>query len=107
MKKGFFGIILSLELVAILIFTIAGWQADRALDKSGIGDPEIFSYWNNIAGISFYTFVGAWVAGVIILILIRRFLRQNGRDFPPWAKSNVGAWLPPMLLSLGWFISVL
>jgi hypothetical protein len=57
MKKGFFGIILSLELVAIVIFTIAGWQADRALDKSGIGDPEKFTYWNNIAGISFYIFV--------------------------------------------------
>ena len=107
MKKGFFGIILSLELAAIVIFTIAGWQADRALDKSGIGDPEKFSYWNNIAGISFYAFVGAWMAGVIILILIRRILRQNGRAIPPWAKSNVGAWLPPMLLSLSWFISVL
>ena len=107
MKKGSFNALLVFQAISIVVFTLALWQADRALDKSGIGDPEKFNYWNQICGISFYAFLCAWVFGVSILAFIRLRLRQRKMEVPTWAQSNVGIWLPLALLSFGWTISIL
>ncbi|MCX5877343.1 MAG: hypothetical protein NT087_13830 [Deltaproteobacteria bacterium] len=99
--------ILFLQLLAGASFVISGWQGDRALDKSGIGDPEKFTFWNQIAGGSFYLFVVAWLSGIAMLLYFHVLARKKTDAKPSWQPSNRGLWVPPLLLSLGWLIGIL
>jgi hypothetical protein len=99
--------ILFLQLLAGASFVISGWQEDRALDKSGIGDLEKFTFWNQIAGVSFYLFVAAWLSGLAILACFYVLARKKPEAKPSWQPSNRGLWVPLLLLSLGWLIGIL
>ena len=104
--KAYMGI-LFLQLLAGASFVISVWQGDRALDKSGIGDPEKFAFWNQIAGVSFYLFVAAWLSSVAILLYFYVLAQKKLEAKPSWQPSNRGLWVPPLLLFLGWVIGVL
>jgi hypothetical protein len=91
------------EFFFVTVFLVSCWQSDRALDKSGIGDPEKFTYWNRYAGLSIKYFVLLWVAAVILSLVFRR------RKHYPTAKAYWRALLPdvllpPFVLVLGWII---
>jgi hypothetical protein len=99
--------ILFLQLLTGASFVISVWQGDRALDRSGIGDPEKFTFWSQIAGVSFSLFVGAWLSGIVILSCFYVLARKKPEAKPSWQPSNRGLWVPPLLLSLGWVIGIL
>jgi hypothetical protein len=100
-----------LQFIIGIAYVVAGWKADRALDKSGVGDPEIFDYWSHIAGISFWLFVLLWVAGSIIILLNLRHERQENimklLSMNLLNKYSIGIWLPPVLLFVGWVLTIL
>ncbi len=71
MRKNFLQIVLVLiQIISSLVFFVASWKADRALDKSGIGDIERFTYWNALAGNYIKLFFLAWVITLFIVISI-------------------------------------
>ena len=100
-----------LQFIAGIIYVIGGWKADRALDKSGIGDPEIFNYWNHIAGLAFWIFVMSWVLGSAVILWQLR--QEKGENIIKLFHlkllnpSALGIWLPPALLFVGWVITIL
>lgn|SRR6266581_727935 len=91
------------EFFFVAVFIVSGWQSDRALDKSGIGDPEKFTYWDRYAGLGIKCFVITWVAAVILALLFRR-----RKDFPStkayWRSLIPDVLLPPFTLVFGWLI---
>jgi hypothetical protein len=100
-----------LQFITGIAFVVAGWKSDRALDKSGVGDPEIFDYWSRIAGVSFWLFMMLWITGSIIILLILRKERQESiiklLSMNLINKSSIGIWLPPILLFFGWVLTIL
>ena len=91
------------EFFFVTVFLVSCWQSDRTLDKSGIGDPEKFTYWDRYAGLSIKYFVLLWVAAVILSLMFRR------RKHYPTAKAYWRALLPdvllpPFVLVLGWIV---
>lgn len=103
-KSNILQIILSAaEFFFVAVFLVSGWQSDRALDKSGIGDPEKFTYWDRYAGLSIKYFALLWVAAVILALVFRR-----RKDFPSakayWKALIPDVLLPPFVLVLGWVI---
>ncbi|QSV46272.1 hypothetical protein [Geobacter benzoatilyticus] len=99
--------ILVVQALAGITFVVAAWKSDRALDKSGIGDPERFTFWNEIAGISFNVFIIAWLIGVSILLFNHFNSRKSHEPKQLWQQSNRGVWLPPLLLFIGWLVCIL
>jgi len=91
------------EFFFVTFFLVSCWQSDRALDKSGIGDPEKFTYWDRYAGLGIKCFVITWVAAVIFGLLFRR-----RKDFPSakayWRSLIPDVLLPPFTLVFGWLI---
>lgn len=103
-KSSVIQIILSAaEFFFVTVFLVSCWQSDRALDKSGIGDPEKFTYWDRYAGLSIKYFVLLWVAAVILAIVFRRW-----KHYPTakayWRALLPDVLLPPFILVLGWVI---
>lgn len=91
------------EFLLVAVFLVSGWQSDRALDKSGIGDPEKFTYWDNYAGLSIKYFVLLWVAAVILALVFRpRKHFPSAREY--WKALLPDVLLPPFVLILGWVI---
>jgi len=89
----------------VTVFLVSCWQSDRALDKSGIGDPEKFTYWDKYAGLSIKYIVLLWVTAVTLAHLIRR------RKHFPFTKAYRKAllpdvFLPPFVLVIGWVILI-
>jgi hypothetical protein len=106
MGKIIFRLLLCLQILSGSTFITAAWQADRVLDKSGMGDLEKFTFWNQLAGIGFYVFLLFWLCGVILLIIMRFRSRKNLFQVPSWAQSNLGVWLPLALLFSGWALAI-
>ncbi|UAC05013.1 hypothetical protein KVP06_04835 [Geobacter sulfurreducens] len=103
-KSNLIQIILSAgEFFFVAVFLVSGWQSDRALDKSGIGDPEKFTYWNGYAGLSVKCFAVLWTVAVVLSLLFRR-----SKDFDSkkayWRSLVPDVLLPPLVLVLGWLV---
>lgn len=91
------------EFFFVAVFLVSCWHSDRALDKSGIGDPERFTYWDRYAGLGIRSFVLLWVVAVVLSLFIRR-----RKDFEPtkayWISLILDVLLPPLVLALGWLV---
>ncbi|HAW52406.1 MAG TPA: hypothetical protein DCX54_08795 [Flavobacteriales bacterium] len=107
MQRITFRYLTAIELLFALSFFVSCWLSDRALDKSGIGDPERFTFWNNIAGILFYIFILTWIISIVILLIVRHKLRTKTNTENPWQPTTNHIWLPPLLLFVGWIVCVL
>jgi hypothetical protein len=91
------------EFFFVAVFLVSCWQSDRALDKSGIGDPERFTYWNRYAGFSIKNFVLLWLIAVVLSLVFRR--RKHCDSSKTYWKSLVpDVLLPPLVLVLGWLV---
>lgn len=95
------------QALAALVFFVAGWKADRALDKSGIGDPEIFSYWNAIATHGIRVFLLMWVAAIAIEIVAH--VRNAGPTTKGIMQTRLPLYVavPPLVVSVLCVISIL
>jgi len=105
MKKsiGVRYILSAAEFFFVAVFLVSCWQSDRALDKSGIGDPEKFTYWNNYAGLSIMCFALVWVTAVILALVFRR--RKHYSSAKAYRQALLpDVLLPPFFLILGWII---
>lgn len=97
--------IVFIEVISAIIFFVANWQADRALDKSGIGDPERFTYWNNIAGSCFKVFALAWVCVIVVEVGIH--VKDHGIKSMMKIRLPYYVTLSPLVASILWVISIL
>ena len=108
MKKGNIqtGLII-LEVISALVFFVAGWEADRALDKSGIVDPERFTYWNSISGDGIKVFLLSWIAS--IAVEAAQCIRQTGFAVKGILKTRLPIYItvPPVALLVLWVITIL
>ena len=80
-----------------MFLALAG-AADRAMDKSGIGDPERHAELSTYAGVSFYVAVAAWAACVVFSQLAPKPYRGRALF---WFGLMV-----PLAASLGWLAGV-
>lgn len=86
---------LSLLIQVLLIgsFLVFNWQAEQAMDKSGIGNVEEWSHLNHLAGISINCLAICWIS-TFILILSGRCIQSKQ------AKLTIA--LPPLILIVCW-----
>lgn len=87
---------LFVQLLLVAGFLGLAWQADQAMDKSGIGDVEAWDRFNTFAGIAFYGAAFVWLATIILSLC--------GRVFGT-TKAQLAVGLPPLALLLGWLLS--
>ncbi|QXM08941.1 hypothetical protein KP002_18560 [Geomonas subterranea] len=94
------------ELLCAATSLAAALQAERSMDKSGIGDLERFAFWNSVVALSVMLFFLFWVAAVLLAL----FTRQRG-NFPSaaryWKDLIPDVLFPPLLLAAGWLVFVL
>jgi glycosyltransferase involved in cell wall biosynthesis len=106
MRKNFLQIVLVLiQIISSLVFFVASWKADRALDKSGIGDIERFTYWNALAGNYIKLFFLAWVITLFIAIIIH--VKKHGFINILKTKLPYYVILPPLAILAFCIISIL
>jgi hypothetical protein len=90
--------LLRMTLVAQLICLIgvlyATHQADVAMDKSGIGDQDLWRYWNEIADLFFWMGLVSWV----VTFVGTAFVKWRGAS--PLFFSTEGRWGLVVLLIL-------
>lgn len=103
-KSNLIQIILSIgEFFFVGVFLLSCWNSDRALDKSGIGDPEKFTYWDRYAGLGIRSFVLLWIVAVVLWLFIKR-----RKDFEStrayWRSLIPDVLLPPLVLVFGWLV---
>jgi hypothetical protein len=103
-KHGLLNALFILELSAAMAFVWAVWNADQAMDKSGLGDYARFAYWNNWAGVFWYVFIGLWLVGITAA-----GFREGGRFWRWPIRSRVGLFVigPPLALLFGMVVSLL
>ena len=70
------------------------WQADQAMDKSGIGNFEEWSRLNHLAGISINCLVVLWISTFIIILFSSRIRSK---------QAQLSIALPPLALIVSWF----
>ena len=61
-----FRVAIAAELLALGGFGYAGWRADDAMDKSGLGNYGQFLWWTKWANVAFWAAVVIWVLGMLI-----------------------------------------
>jgi hypothetical protein len=91
--KTYLTIILLAQVATIAAFIWFARQADKAMDKTGIGNLQLNQHYNSYAGIAFYVAVTLWVASIFVAILGKHFKETS---------SQIVIVLPPLLLVLGW-----
>jgi hypothetical protein len=91
------------EFFLVTVFLVSCWQSDRALDKSGIGDPEKFTYWDRYAGLSIECFALVWIVAVVLALVFRRRKHYSSTK-AYWRTLLPDVLLPPFVLVLGWVI---
>ncbi len=84
---------LVLQLLLVASFFWFVYQADLAMDKSGIGNIKEFKSFNKFAGVSLYAATATWFFTLIFTL----FRRAHNK---PQAQLSIG--LPPLLLIIGW-----
>ena len=89
----FLNSVLLFQLVAIAGFIWFGWQADQVMGKDGIGDLELWSQYNNQAGIAIYIAVACWLVVITVAIASKSFRSRQ-------AQMAIG--LPPLAAVFGW-----
>ena len=94
----FLNISLNIQLLLVLLFCYLGFQADLAMDKTGIGDYNQFNKYNMLAGLAFYTLSGSWLL-TLSLIVAKNIYQQT--------LSKMCISFPPIALVIGWFSSFL
>jgi hypothetical protein len=87
-------IISIVQIALIAIFLHCAWQADQAMDKTGVGNLELWRQYNSYAGIAFYLALAMWVVS-IILSVSGKCLKET--------HSQIAISLPPLFMVLGWF----
>ncbi len=107
MKKRIQIGLIVVQTLAALIFFVAGWKADRALDKSGIGDPELFSYWNAIATQGIRVFLLTWLVSIATEAVAH--VRNAGLTAKDLMKTSLPLYIavPPLVVIVLWIISIL
>ncbi len=91
------------EFFFVAVFLVSGWLSDRAMDKTGIGDLEKFTYWNRFAGLSIMSFALLWVTAVILALAFRHRKHYSSAQ-AYWQALLPDVLLPPLLLILGWVV---
>jgi hypothetical protein len=88
--------ILSLvQLMLIAAFLRCAWQADHAMDKTGIGNLESWQQYNSYAGIAFYLAVTLWVVSIIFTVFGKCF-----KETP----SQIAIGIPPLIMIAGFLL---
>jgi|WetSurMetagenome_2_1015567.scaffolds.fasta_scaffold50468_5 hypothetical protein len=72
MKKVFI-LLLIAQFVCIAAFLYAAQTADTAMDKTGIGNVQVWGYWNSIAGHMFWCGTAIWTSCILIGIVSKQF----------------------------------
>jgi hypothetical protein len=62
----------AIEVIGIATFLALGVEADRAMDKSGVGDTIKFGQFSGYASVAFYLAFLAWLACLIFSQLARQ-----------------------------------
>ncbi|WP_224983159.1 hypothetical protein [Geomonas agri] len=89
------------ELACAAVSLAAAWQAEAAMDKSGLGDLDQFAFWNSIVGLSLMLFFLLWVAAVLLALFTRqREQYASARRY--WKELIPDVLAPPLLLGAGW-----
>ncbi|QYK06873.1 hypothetical protein [Shewanella zhangzhouensis] len=91
--RHFFNLALVIQLALIFCFLLLGWQADQAMDKSGVGNLAEWQRYNSFAGMVFFSIASVWVIVVSFAAFKRVFELVN-------AQISIG--LPPLVLVLWW-----
>ncbi|MBJ6750584.1 hypothetical protein [Geomonas anaerohicana] len=94
------------ELACAAMSLAAAWQADAAMDKSGLGDLERFALWNSIVGLSLMLFFLLWVSAVLVALFTRQREQYPG-NAQYWKEMVPDVLCPPLLLGAGWLVFVL
>lgn len=107
MKKRIQIGLIIIQILAAFIFFVAGWKADRALDKSGIGDPELFSYWNAITTHGIQAFLISWLTSIAVETIDH--IRHAGLTVKVIMKTRLSIYItvPPSVVFALWIISIL
>lgn len=79
----------------IAAFLRCAWQADQAMDKTGIGNLELWQQYNSYAGIAFYLAVTLWVVSIIFAVFGKCF-----KETP----SQIAIGFPPLIMVVGWLL---
>jgi hypothetical protein len=85
--KTYLTIISLAQILLIAAFFRCAWLADKAMDKTGIGNLELNQQYNSYAGIAFYIAVVLWVTSIVMAIFGKCFKEKH-------AQIAIG--LPPL-----------
>ena len=88
-----FGLSLLIQVLLIGFFLVFIWQADQAMDKSGIGNIQEWSHLNHLAGISINCLAAIWILTIGLISF-------SGRIRSKQAQLTIA--LPPLALLIGW-----
>ena len=81
------------QMLLLASFTVLLWQAEQAMDKTGIGNVEQWEHLNQLAGISLYGLALFWLT-TFVCTAWRGDLRTRQ------AQLTLG--LPPLALIISW-----
>lgn len=95
MNRIFSGSLL-LQLMLIVCLIWFGWQADQAMDKSGIGDLNEWNRLNGLAGMAFYCVGLVWMATTLLVV---------GRRAIGSIQAQLAIGFPPLALFVSWCAS--
>ena len=84
---------LVIQIVAIAGFLWSVWQSNQVMGKDGIGNLELWSQYNNQAGIAIFVAVLFWVVSIIAAVTSKCFRT-------PQAQITIG--IPPLAAIFGW-----
>ena len=65
------------------------------MDKTGVGNLELWQQYNSYAGIAFYLSAVLWVVSIILAVSAKCFKETH---------SQIVIVLPPFIMVLGWFL---
>ena len=89
--RSAFRLIVAGEALSLAGFLLAGWRADRAMDKSGLGDYSKFAYWSDWGGIAFWSAVAFWVCGTFLAWQVDRAVAGARQGQPLALLFGLGA----------------
>jgi hypothetical protein len=93
--KALIYILSSLESLGIVFGLYLIRSADIAMNKSGIGNVELWSEYNSEAGIAISISVVVWVVALILVLVTRQHRNLWGQ---------VAIFIPPLAFFIGWAV---
>jgi len=91
--RKIFNLSLLIQMLLICSFIMFIWQADQAMDKSGVGNVGEWNRLNHLAGISINCLAVCWIS-TFILISISGHIRSK--------LAQLSIALPPLALIISW-----